>query len=65
MQSITIEKRYCGPPNSANGGYACGLVAKPLGEAVKSRCVHRHRLADHSTRFELLTVPWNCDMGKR
>ena len=31
MQSITIERRYCGPPNSANGGIACGLVANALG----------------------------------
>jgi hypothetical protein len=31
MQSITIDKRYCGPPNSANGGYVCGLMANALG----------------------------------
>lgn len=31
MQSITIDKRYRGPPNSANGGYVCGLVANALG----------------------------------
>ena len=23
---ITIEKRFCGPPDSANGGYTCGLL---------------------------------------
>jgi hypothetical protein len=27
MKSIEIEKRFCGPPNSANGGYVCGLLA--------------------------------------
>jgi hypothetical protein len=27
MKSIVIEKRFCGPPNSANGGYVCGLLA--------------------------------------
>jgi len=27
MRSIVIEKRFCGPPNSANGGYVCGLLA--------------------------------------
>ena len=27
MKSIIIEKRFCGPPNSANGGYVCGLLA--------------------------------------
>lgn len=28
MQSITIDRRFRGPPNSANGGYVCGLLAK-------------------------------------
>jgi hypothetical protein len=27
MQSIVIDKRFCGPPNSGNGGYVCGLLA--------------------------------------
>ena len=31
MQSITIDKRYRGPPASANGGYVCGLVANAMG----------------------------------
>ncbi len=29
--TIVIEGRYNGPPNSANGGYACGTVANLLG----------------------------------
>jgi hypothetical protein len=27
MKSVVIAKRFCGPPKSANGGYACGLLA--------------------------------------
>src|SRR5882672_7683358 len=27
MTSIIIDKRYCGPPNSGNGGYVCGRLA--------------------------------------
>jgi hypothetical protein len=27
MNSVVIEKRFCGPPRSANGGYVCGLLA--------------------------------------
>jgi hypothetical protein len=27
MKSVVIEKRFCGPPRSANGGYVCGLLA--------------------------------------
>ena len=30
MQSITIERRFRGPPNSANGGYVCGLLARKI-----------------------------------
>jgi hypothetical protein len=28
--SLLIEPRFCGPPDSANGGYACGLIAAHL-----------------------------------
>jgi hypothetical protein len=27
MKSVVIEKRFCGPPKSGNGGYVCGLLA--------------------------------------
>lgn len=27
MSTVTIDPRFVGPPHSANGGYACGLVA--------------------------------------
>ena len=27
MPSITIARRYCGPPESGNGGYVCGRLA--------------------------------------
>jgi hypothetical protein len=28
--SLVIAPRFCGPPGSANGGYACGLIAAYL-----------------------------------
>ena len=31
MQSLTVPARFCGPPDSGNGGYTCGLVANELG----------------------------------
>lgn len=31
MKSIFIAKRFCGPPDSGNGGYTCGLLAEALG----------------------------------
>lgn len=27
---VTIARRFCGPPDSGNGGYTCGLVASAL-----------------------------------
>ena len=27
MPALTIPSRFCGPPDSANGGYACGRIA--------------------------------------
>jgi len=30
MTSITIGRRYCGPPNSGNGGYVCGRLAAQM-----------------------------------
>ena len=33
--SVLIERRYCGPPASANGGYAAGRLAAALGEGIE------------------------------
>lgn len=30
-EPIIIGRRFCGPPTSANGGYACGVVARHIG----------------------------------
>ena len=30
-EQVIIERRFCGPPDSANGGYACGTVAELVG----------------------------------
>jgi hypothetical protein len=38
--SIVIDRRFCGPPDSANGGYACGAIAAHVGAAVEVR-LHR------------------------
>lgn len=32
--SIVIERRFNGPPDSANGGYTCGCVARGMGGAA-------------------------------
>jgi hypothetical protein len=30
MTPVIIDKRYCGPPNSGNGGYVCGRLARHI-----------------------------------
>ena len=35
--TLRVAASYCGPPASANGGYACGLVADAIGQLVTVR----------------------------
>lgn len=35
MQTVTIARRFCGPPDSGNGGYTCGLMAAALKGATE------------------------------
>ena len=35
MSTITVPARFCGPPDSGNGGYTCGLMAQALGGLVE------------------------------
>ncbi len=37
QQAIYVDGRFCGPPDSGNGGYTCGLAAKSLGGCVEVR----------------------------
>ncbi len=32
--SVKIEQKFCGPPNSGNGGYVCGLIAEQIPEVA-------------------------------
>ena len=34
MAKITIARQFCGPPNSGNGGYVCGVLAKDFAGAA-------------------------------
>lgn len=37
IETISIAPRFRGPPNFGNGGYVCGLIAKPLSGTVAVR----------------------------
>lgn len=34
-QTVRVPRRFCGPPNSGNGGYTCALVARALGGSAE------------------------------
>lgn len=36
-ETLVIRHRFCGPPNSGNGGYVCGLLARHLTGPVTAR----------------------------
>jgi hypothetical protein len=35
MAFLIVPARFCGPPDSGNGGYTCGLLARELGGIVE------------------------------
>ena len=35
MPSFIVPQRFCGPPDSGNGGYTCGLLARELAGVVE------------------------------
>ncbi len=37
MQTVIIKQRFCGPPNSGNGGYSCGILAKNINGPAQVR----------------------------
>lgn len=37
MTTVTIDPRFCGPPDSGNGGYVCGIVAAAAAGPVAVR----------------------------
>jgi hypothetical protein len=60
--TITIPQRFTGPPDSANGGYACGMVARALGDGPAEvtlrrpvpveRPLHVARSADRAALYD-------------
>lgn len=41
MSTITVERRFNGPPGSGNGGYSAGLIATAIGQGVAVRLHQR------------------------
>lgn len=56
---ITISRRYCGPPNSANGGYAAGSLARFIDGAAE---VTLHRPPPLDTPLRVVTRDDTADL---
>ena len=37
MNTVSIARRFNGPPQSGNGGYSCGVIAAAIGDSVAVR----------------------------
>ncbi|MDX1658705.1 MAG: hypothetical protein R3343_07790 [Nitriliruptorales bacterium] len=40
-ETIVLERRFLGPPGSANGGYACGVTAEPISDGPVTATLRR------------------------
>ncbi|NLB17453.1 MAG: hypothetical protein GX825_01655, partial [Syntrophomonadaceae bacterium] len=38
-EHIIIERRFCGPPTSGNGGYSCGMLANFVGNPAEVKLI--------------------------
>ena len=54
MPRLLVERRFCGPPGCANGGYAAGLIMCHAAERVSVRI---ERAIPLQTELELRSVP--------
>jgi hypothetical protein len=50
--TVTIPNRFCGPPSSANGGYACGVTALALTDGPATVTLRRPPPLDRPLRVE-------------
>jgi hypothetical protein len=62
LATIYVAARFCGPPESANGGYICGLVADQIHQPVTVRLLRPPPLETalelHGTEPGLWTVEY-------
>jgi hypothetical protein len=64
-RTIRIEARFNGPPGSANGGYACGLIAGAIGDNINVR-LHRPPPLGVSLQVEACSAnEWQIKQGEQ
>ena len=52
VKTVTIDRRYCGPPGSGNGGYVCGITALALTDGAAEVRLRRPPPLDRPLRVE-------------
>ncbi|MDC1210897.1 hypothetical protein N8087_03105 [Porticoccaceae bacterium] len=62
MFTTSIAKRYCGPPQSGNGGYSCGLLGKQINGASRVR-LHLPPPLETPLTIESLKDSWQLRRG--
>lgn len=61
MTSIVIDRRFCGPPKSANGGYVCGLLAGHIDDCAEITLLAPPPLG---RRLEVVATEHGVDLRK-
>ena len=64
MITTSIAKRYCGPPQSGNGGYSCGLLGKQIEGPSKVR-LHVPPPLDSDLTIEKNAGSWLLKQGEQ
>jgi hypothetical protein len=64
MFTTSIAKRYCGPPQSGNGGYSCGLLGKQIEGPSKVR-LHMPPPLDTQLSIEQDANSWFLKQDKK
>lgn len=60
-----MDARYCGPPDSANGGYICGLIAAAIDKPVGVRLYKPPPLdTDLPLSFDTVSGKWHLKLGE-
>ena len=64
MQTMTIPHRFRGPPNSGNGGYVCGMLARQIAGAAEVTLRAPPPLETDLGLVEVGTGLWELRQGK-
>ena len=63
MQTMTIARRFRGPPNSGNGGYVCGMLARHILGAAEVRLRAPAPLETGLSVVEVGAAQWELRQG--